>query len=285
MQEFLTTLASFPTFVFTCALLLTLLYWMVVIFGALDLDFLDSVLGLDSMDAAFDGAIESIDGVVDGAVDGALESLEGVADGAVEGAAESIEGAFDAGAEGVAEGAAEGAADAADAADADGDVGLLAGLLNAMGVRGVPITIVGTFVIFWAWILSYLTTRFLGPLAATAIVALAIAVTSGFGSLFMAAISSKPFKKLFVTHQAERRATLVGKLCTVLSAKVDGNFGRAEIEDGGAGFVAEVRCPQDNQLKRGEQALVYRYEPSEGIFYIGPVDAALTEAAKIVEES
>jgi len=271
VQEFLSTIASFPTFVFTCALVLTLLYWMVVIFGALDLDFLDSVLGLDSMDAAFDGALESIEGVADGAVEGAAESIDG--------AFESIDGAAD----GAVEGAAEGAADAADA-DAVEDGGLLSGLLNAMGVRGVPITIVGTFVIFWAWILSYLATRFLGPIAAPLVIGLAIAVTSGFGALFMAAISSRPFKKLFVTHQAERRATLVGKMCTVLSAKVDGRFGRAEIEDGGAGFVAEVRCPQDNDLKRGEQALVYRYEPSEGVFFIGPVDAALTEAAKVTAE-
>ena len=258
MQEFLTTLVSFPTIVFTCALAMALLYWMVVIFGALDLDFLDSVLGLDSMDAAFDGALESIDGV---------------ADGAVEGAAESLDGALDAGAEG-----------AADAADGEHG-GVLSGLLNAMGVRGVPITIVGTFVIFWAWILSYLSTRFLGPLAATVIVGLAIAVTSGCGALIMAAISSRPFRKLFVTQEAPRRASLVGKICTVLSARVDGNFGRAEIEDGGAGFVAEVRCPQDNGLIRGAQALVYRYEPSEGIFFIGPVDAALTESAKVADES
>jgi hypothetical protein len=154
-----------------------------------------------------------------------------------------------------------------------------------MGVRGVPITIVGTFVIFWAWILSYLSTRFLGPVGATLIVGLAIVVTSSFGALFMAAISSRPFRRLFVTQQAQRRASLVGKMCTVLSARVDENFGRAEIEDGGAGFVAEVRCPQDNGLIRGAQALVYRYEPSDGIFFIGPVDAALTEAAEAAEES
>jgi len=257
VQEFLTTIASFPTFVFTCALVVTLLYWMVVIFGALDLDFLDSVLGLDSVDAAFDGALESFEGVADGAVEGATESIEGAADGIADGAAD---------------------------ADAVDNGGLLSGVLNAMGVRGVPITIVGTFVIFWAWILSYLATRFLGPVAAPLVIGLAIAVTSGFGALVMAAVSSRPFKKVFVTHRAERRATLVGKMCTVLSASVDGTFGRAEIEDGGAGFVAEVRCPQENDLKRGATALVYRYEPSDGVFFIGPVDAALTEAAKLTAE-
>lgn len=261
MQEFFTTIVSFPTIVFTCALAMALLYWLVVIFGALDLDFLDTILGLDAMDAAFDGAIESLDGAADGVIDGA----------------------FDAGAEGVAE-----AADVADAGSDAGDAheaGLLSSLLNAMGVRGVPITIVGTFVIFWAWIISYLATRFFGPLAATVLAGLTIALGSALGALVMAALSSRPFRKLFATPQAPRRASLVGKLCTVLSARVDNKFGRAEIEDGGAGFVAEVRCPQDNELKRGAKALVYRYEPSEGIFFIGPVDTALTEAVNITEES
>ena len=64
-------------------------------------------------------------------------------------------------------------------------------------------------------------------------------------------------------------------MCIVTSAKVDDKFGRAEIEDGATGFVAEVRCPQDNQLTRGQKALVYRYDPADGVFFIGPVDDAL----------
>lgn len=252
------TIVSFPTIVFTGALAVALLYWMVVIFGALDLDFLDSILGLDTVDAALDGAIESF-----------------------ESAGEAVEGAVEAGADGATE--AAGADVDADATGGE-DGGLLSSLLHAMGVRGVPITIVGTFVIFWAWIISYLATRFLGAVAASLLAGFTIAAGSAFGALVMAAVSSRPFRKLFVTHQAPRRAALVGKMCTVLSARVDANFGRAEIEDGGAGFVAEVRCPKNNDLTRGAQALVYRYEPSEGIFFIGPVDAALTEAARITAE-
>ena len=86
MQEFLVAVVAFPTIVFTFGLGVTLLYWLVVIFGALDLDFLDSALGLDSIDATLDGALESIDGM----------AIDGMADGAVEGAAESIDAAIDA---------------------------------------------------------------------------------------------------------------------------------------------------------------------------------------------
>ena len=92
-------------------------------------------------------------------------------------------------------------------------------------------------------------------------------------------------KKLFITHQAPRRASLVGKMCTVLSGTVDDRYGRAEIDDGGAGFVAEVRAASGKVLRQGERALVYRYEPKTGVFFIGPVDPTLTASAGVVDES
>ena len=42
VHEFLTTALSFPAVVFSAVPGVALLYWLVVIFGALDLDFLDS---------------------------------------------------------------------------------------------------------------------------------------------------------------------------------------------------------------------------------------------------
>ena len=262
MQEFLVAVVAFPTIVFTFGLALALLYWLVVIFGALDLDFLDSVLGLDSIDAALDGALESIEGMADGAVEGAMESLDGAAEGAVESAA-------------------EGAAEGADASDTG--QGTIAALLNAMGVQGVPITIVGSFVLLWGWLISLAGTKLLGPVAATLLVSGFLFAMSCAGAFALAAITSRPFKKAFEIQRASTRSSLIGKMCVVTSAKVDADFGRAEIDDGATGFVAEVRCPQDNQLTRGATALVYKYDSSAGIFFIGPLDDALVEASKVVD--
>lgn len=268
MQEFLTTLLSFPTVAFTGLMTLVLLYWLVVIFGALDLDFLDSMLGLDAAEGALDGAIEALDGVADGALDGAADALDGAADGALD--------------------AAEGAADAADAADmdaADGArQGAVSGFMNALGVRGVPITIVGSFILFWAWVLSYLFTRFLGPVAASLIVSLFLGAAAMTGALFLGALTARPFRGLFNTETARGRASLVGKMCIVTSSRVDKEFGRVEIDDGAAGIVVEARCPSANNLTRGSSALVFRYEPADGIYYIGPVDEAIHEAARLTKE-
>ena len=262
MQEFLVAVVAFPTIVFTFGLAVALLYWLVVIFGALDLDFLDSALGLDSMDAALDGALESIDGMADGAVEGVVESIDGAVDGA-----------------------AEGAADAADSGDTSDGArqGALSRLLNMMGVRGVPITVVASFVLLWAWIISMVGSKLLGAAAATFLVGGFLTGSSVLGSLVLAAVTARPFRKIFVTPSAPSRVSLVGKICIVTSAKVDGEFGRAEIDDGATGFVAEVRCPQDNQLTRGANALVYRYDPADGVFFIGPVDDALAAASNVVD--
>ena len=86
MQEFLATLLAFPTIVFSAVLVaMVLLYWTVIIFGALDLDFLDSALGLDAAEGAFDGAVESLEGAAEGALEGGAEAFEGAAEGALDG--------------------------------------------------------------------------------------------------------------------------------------------------------------------------------------------------------
>lgn len=244
MQEFVATILSFPTVVFTGLLAVALLYWLVVIAGAIDLELLDSALGLDSMEAALDGALDTLDGVAEAGP----ETFEAAAEGAD--GAENARG------------------------------GALGGLLNAMGVGGVPVTIVASFVLLWAFLLSFAATKLLGSLAASLIVGVFVAALSLMGSLALAAVTARPFRGIFVTQKGARRASLVGKMCTVLSGKVDGERGRAEIDDGGSGFVAEVRCPQDNDLKRGSKAIVYRYEPRQGIFFIGPVDEVLVRASE-----
>ena len=79
MTEFLDIILSMPTLLFTVPLGLMLAYWVTVIVGGIDIDFLDG---------GADGAVEgALDGVMDGAVDGALD---GVMDGAVDGALDGV---------------------------------------------------------------------------------------------------------------------------------------------------------------------------------------------------
>jgi hypothetical protein len=71
------------------------------------------------------------------------------ADGAAEGAAEAA-------AEGAAEGATEGAGHG-------GGGGIVGALMAAIRVKGVPLTIVLSLVVFYGWIITHLTTLRRGP--------------------------------------------------------------------------------------------------------------------------
>lgn len=145
MAEVLTVILSFPTVLFTGLLGLTLFYWVFVIFGAVDLDFLDG--GADGAlegaleggaDGALDGALEAADGVLDGAADGALDGAFDAADGALDGAFEAADGALD-GAFEAADGALDGALEAADGA-LDGALEAADGAMDAVGEAADAVT-------------------------------------------------------------------------------------------------------------------------------------------------
>lgn len=79
-MDFLTNAFAFPTAIWSVLLIFVLLYWLLVILGALDLDVLDGVLG---------GADGAADGALDGALDGGAEGFD-TGDGAHEGVLASL---------------------------------------------------------------------------------------------------------------------------------------------------------------------------------------------------
>ena len=57
-----------------------------------------------------------------------------------------------------------------------------------------------------------------------------------------------------------------------LYGDVDKKFGQAEFDDGGAGMIIQVRCDQENKLKKGSQALIVSYDDRREAFIIEPYD-------------
>jgi hypothetical protein len=259
MGDFLSAILAFPTVIFTAALALVLLYWLIVLVGLLDVDALDP-------SAALEGSLEgAVDGALDGAVDGAL-------DGAAEGAAEAgVEGA---------------AGDGVEAGDADVEVSGLARGLQALGLYQVPLTLSLSLLIFFSWVLCFLGMRFLRSALPARWLGSSLALV-GLGSLvaLLAVIvgmlfttwAVRPLRPVFQSHDAPRRATFVGRLCTITTGRVDAGFGQAEIEDGGGGLRVDVRCFEKNPLKRGSRALVFDYDAKAGVYHVSPAHEGLKQ--------
>jgi hypothetical protein len=245
MHELLEASTRFPTVIFTVGLGICLVYWLFVVLGALDID----VFGGDVAGAA-KGAGEAL-----GDVGGAAKAL-----GDVGGAAKAL---------GDAGGAAKGAGEAAKGAYADGG-----GILHALGLASVPITISFSVVTLLGWTISILAMHYVRPqigglggwLPAVVLFA-AIVVAGVIGGLLV-----RPLAPVFKVNVGKRNRDYVGATCTITTGRVDDDFGQATLEDGGTVLVIPVRCDRAGALVRGQRALVIDFDPARQAYVVEPAD-------------
>lgn len=246
MSEFLNTAFTMPTAIFSGLLVLVVLYWLMVLLGALDLEIFDSLFG---------GAEGAADGLLDGAADGALDS--------------AMEGALDGAADGAAEGAVETGMDQR------------GGCLSLLAIGQIPVSITGSFLVFFAWLFSMGGVELAMRFGGTASLGIGLAVAAGALGLGLvaAAVAIQPLRRLLRYEEATGRRDLVGRICTVTTRTVEADFGQAEVIDGGAGILIQVRCPEANDLTRGSRALIFNYDPKREVFLIATVDKRLNAAS------
>ncbi len=243
MPEFLSAILSFPTVVFTVSLIVIVLYWLMVIVGAIGIDVLH-------VGEAAGGKIE---GMLGGAVEG---KIEGVIGGAVEG---KIEGVVDGSVTGKIEGVAGGG-----------------GFLAMLGFGKVPATVVISSLVLWSWALCLLAVRTgagLGlPGWTLQLVAPAVAVFLG-GVLTGALV--RTIGRFIVHHEPLRSGALVGKLCTITTGRVDAGFGQGLISEGGDEITIDVRCDPPNSLRRHAKAVIVAYDPEHHTYSVEAYDQPL----------
>ena len=273
MAQFFEAALAYPTVFFSGALILVLLYWAMVIVGifdidALDFDFLEGagegLEGLEGLDGALDGGAEALDGALDGVLDGAMD---GAADGLLDGAAEALDGAADA---------------AGDAADAATSASALATVMAALRLRSVPVTISVSFITLVGWLSSFILMDKVAPhLVDTLPMGL---IAAGFGlaaltvGVLITSVAVRPLAPIFESQQGVRRADFVGASCEISTSRVDGRFGQAQLEDGGAGQLVQVRCDAGNTLKKGDRALVVSFDTQREAFVVEPFSSELAQA-------
>lgn len=242
MSGFLHQIMAFPTVIFTSLLAVALLYWLFVIFGALDIDM-------------FDGAAE---GAAEGALDAASEgAAEGMVEGMGHGAGESM-----------GHGAGEGLSGAAEGLS----------LASFIGLRRAPFTVVASLLILVSWAACFLGMQLLAPVLDQV---LPHFVSSGLVSLASLAfampitgLTTKPMAKLFETHRAGLRGDLVGKTCRIETGSVDARFGLATVEEDGGWMKVQVRCEHGGRFARGDEALIIAYDHADEAFRVEPLRTA-----------
>lgn len=245
MNELLSVSLAFPTVIFTILVVVALVYWLFVILGALDVD----LVGDADVDVGGD-----IGGDIGGDVGGDVGGDIG--------------------------GDADIGGDGGDGGDASHHGG--AGILAALGLRKVPITISISLISLFSWIICIIIMLALEDFDALPRWLLNVLVF--FGSLTLslplAAICAKPIAPFFVIYESKKRKDYVGNVCKVMTGEVTSKFGQARIAEGGYVLDVPVRCDTDYKFSRHEKALIIDYDSERDAYLIEPMDEVLGKKKK-----
>jgi len=169
----------------------------------------------------------------------------------------------------------------ADAGDADASPrSVFADWLNRLDLTEVPLTVSLSLFLLLAWTLCFVAVETIGPAATTLVWGASLATVSTLVSLVLTSRFALLLKPMFRTHYAPLRRSLVGQVCEITTLGVDDGYGQAEVRDGGAGLLIQVRSSNAERLARGSRALIFNYDATREIFQVKPLDDASPELAR-----
>ncbi len=152
-------------------------------------------------------------------------------------------------------------------------LGGVAGLLMKFGLDGVPLTLILSVVTLLAWLISYFAGFFLLQhlpwdflrygLGAVASV-LAVIIALPFAGLLL-----RPFRGLFAKTKPIDSVSLLSEVAVVRSPVVTLSQGTAEMNDGGAGLILQVRA-EPGQFVRGDRVVLVEYVEAANAYRVIP---------------
>ncbi len=163
--------------------------------------------------------------------------------------------------------------------DAEGLSGVT-GFMLKWGLTGIPVTVVISILMVMAWLICYsvvsIVFPFLYPIlpwkGLQLVLGLVLIIVSLGLAIPVTAWMIKPFKSIFISHTAVNKSSLIGKDCVVKTGKVNSHFGQAELEDGGAGMILDVRADEAYGIKKGDVVILTEYDEEEGSYLVTKAD-------------
>lgn len=151
-------------------------------------------------------------------------------------------------------------------------VGGMAGVMVALGLTGLPVTIIISFIILFSWlgiylsslyVLAYFEAGFWFWLIASVSMILSIIV-----SVPVTIAITKPMRRFFKVNYATRANDLVGEICQVITSEVSDNFGEAELNKEGDHYIFQVRDKKNNLIKKGDDIILLEYDSENHLYYV-----------------
>ncbi|OLT00122.1 hypothetical protein BJF90_07505 [Pseudonocardia sp. CNS-004] len=169
----------------------------------------------------------------------------------------------------------------ADFVDADVDTDAAdGGVINTIGLGGVPLMVGLSMWITLSWLLAMIGTIVLGTLGTSGgidvLLRVAVLVVAVLGGLLLARVVVVPIRRAIPQAVEPRRSDFVGRTCVIRTGSVSETFGQAEVtSDDGSSAIVQVRRPAEmlerGPLHSGSEALIFDYDPEKEIFWVDVV--------------
>lgn len=148
-----------------------------------------------------------------------------------------------------------------------------AGMLAKLGLSGVPLMLVLTVLAFTGWVLTYFVHLLLlrhVPDALRLIAGAGTVVVALLPGIFITSLLLRPIARLINRLRPPQPPSLLGRAGTVISPYVDAQDGRAEIADGGAGLILQVRTRPGLRLSRGDRVVLIEHVAAANSYVVIP---------------
>jgi hypothetical protein len=149
---------------------------------------------------------------------------------------------------------------------------IFAGILLRLGLNGVPVTIIITFLAVFGWLASYYLSYFAAAIFGynwtRYVIGLPVIAASLYGAVLVTAQVIKPLRQFFSKAEQYTEKKILGQTAIVRSSKVDQRSGEVNFDDGGAGLIIKVRAMGDNQFVRGDRVVLLEYLAAENVYRV-----------------
>lgn len=148
-----------------------------------------------------------------------------------------------------------------DALDLDGGDG--GGMVSRLGLDGLPTLLVLSVLVFLAWIITYFVHLFfLAPLPALLRYGLGtvLLLLAPVPAILLTAMLLRPLRRMVLRMRPVPATSLLGRVATVRTPGVDAAHGMAELDDGGAGLILQVRHGGETAIARGDRVVLLEHD-------------------------
>ncbi|MFE4359462.1 hypothetical protein DR950_31895 [Kitasatospora xanthocidica] len=148
------------------------------------------------------------------------------------------------------------------------------GVLDALGLGGVPVTVAVSLLVALAWFVSLAGTVLTSGAPARGGVFVVALAASWAGTRVLV----RPLSRLFPQDRPATRGDFVGRVCVIRTGRVTADFGQAEVtaEDGSTATVQVRTAEPEPGLTAGRTALIFDYDAVGEHFLVAPFEPPST---------